>query len=76
MQSGQIYTIVKIDDSSLPPKYYLQEYDGSPAGWAYSEELKKAPNPFTHEYPFTIVGERTRKGKREVLLKYLFYPPK
>ena len=76
MQSGQIYTVSKVDALSSPFRYFLKEYDGTPAGWAYSAELKQAPDPHTHEYPFTILDSRKRNGKEEVLLKYLFYPNK
>ena len=76
MQSGQIYTIERVDSEKKPRRYFLKEYDGSPAGWAYGSELKTAPNPNTHEYPFTVIGTRKRNNKQEVLLKYLFYPDK
>lgn len=76
MQSGQIYKVARIDSLQVPPKYYLQEEDGTASGWSYGNQLKKAPDPKSHVYPFTIVDERVRRGKQEVLLKYLFYPKK
>ena len=76
MQSGQIYTITRIDKLHRPYRYFLKEYDNTAAGWAYKNELKEAPDPQTYEYPFTIQKERVRKGKTEVLPKYLFYPDK
>ena len=76
MQSGQIYTITRIDNSKNPPRYFFREYDGTPAGWAYANELKAAPNPATHEYPFTVLKERKRGRVSEVYVKYLFYPDK
>ena len=76
MQSGQIYEISRIDHKTSPWKYFLNEEDGTEAGWAYGNELKKAPDPKTHVYPFTILNTRKRNGRQEVLVKYLFYPNK
>ena len=76
MQSGQIYTITNIDDREAPYRYFFKEYDGTPAGWAYANELKSAPNPATHEYPFTVLKERKKGSRAEVYVKYLFYPDK
>lgn len=47
-------------------------------GSYYKEQLKPAPKP-TESTDWTvekILKRRTTKGKKEVFVKFLFYPPK
>ena len=77
VQSGQIFTVFRVDTTQTPYQYHLKEYDGTNAGWAYQTELKKAPNPYTYEYPYIPLKEKKdSKGRTLVYIKYIYYPKK
>ena len=62
-----------------PVLFKLVDLQGAPLrGHYYREQLTKSPHPGEVEYFFIekILKSRTRKGKKEFLVKYLFYPNK
>ena len=78
-QRGTIYQIADVDDSETPRLYSLKELDGTAvSGKYYAAEMKSAPNPKNMEHEVDkILEERTTKsGKKQCLVKWLFYPSK
>ena len=78
-QRGTIYQIAGVDDSEKPRLYSLKELDGTAVGGHfYAAELKSAPNPkdMEHEVAKVLAERTTRSGKKQCLVKWLFYPSK
>ncbi len=76
---NQIFRIMRIDAGKNPPLYKLKDLMGKPIkGYYYAEQLLKTTKPKRNEYfkVEKILGERIKKGKTEVLVKYLHYGPK
>jgi len=66
-----------VDNLVQPPLYKLVDLLKDPVqGSYYQSQLKISPNPNDGDY-WTIekvLKKRTRNGKREQLVKFLFYP--
>lgn len=77
-QRGEIFSIRSVDSRHSPYMYELREYDGTPVpGKYYFEELKSAPNPANIEFEIeNIIDERKQRGKKQYLVKWLYYPAK
>ena len=71
--SEELFTISSIDTSKQPVVgYYLRDLDGQELkGIFYREELVKAKLPTV--YAVDVIGERTRKKVKEVLVHYRGY---
>lgn len=75
---GQIYVIDSFEKNKHPYLYKIKDLLGEVITGTYmAVNLIKAPDPLTITYPIEkFVSERkTRRGK-EVLVKWLHYPPK
>jgi len=77
----RVYVIAAINKLQRPWIYSLKDAStGKPAvGGYYRAELVRAPDPSRNNrsqlFPVEkILAERTRKGKRELLVKFLHYP--
>lgn len=77
-QRGQIYYISKVDASTEPPIYYLNDLaDDVVPGHFYKQQLRLAPDPKTIMYEIEkTLKTRTVKGKKQKLVKWLMYPNK
>jgi hypothetical protein len=80
MQRGQIFQISKVDATILPPLFSLIDLmKDSVPGHYYAEQLTKAPSPdYKKDFFFVekILGQKTVKGKKFYLIKFLYYPSK
>lgn len=78
MQRGQIFYIAKVEASVSPPVYYLNDLKDDPVpGHFYQQQLRLAQDPKTILFEIEdVLKTRTRKGKKESLVKYMFYPEK
>ena len=79
--SGEVYKIASIKPGPAP-RFYLQDWDAEPVvGHWYANELQlvdpddptATPEAFLVE---TVLKRRTRKGIREVFVKWLGWPEK
>ena len=77
-QRGAIFRIYRVDRSTTPFLYSLRELNGTKvSGHFYASELKKAPNPNSvHHEISEILGECKRRGRKELLVKWMHYPSK
>ena len=79
LQRGQIYKISAVDKSISPVMYKLSDLHEKPVGnmTFYESELRRAPPNHLRLYPIEkILKTRKRKGIKEHLVKYMFYPNK
>ncbi len=74
----QIYKIVQIDAGKDPVLYKIADLRNKRIpGNFYRQELRRSYEPREETFRIEkIVGNRRRKGKEEVLVKYLHYPSK
>ena len=78
LQRGQIFQISKVDASVAPPLFSLIDLMKDKVdGHYYKEQLTSAPTPnYQKDFFFVekVLGKKTVKGKKFVLVKYLYYP--
>lgn len=75
----QIYEVAQVDAGKTPPLFKLIDLAGAKVpGNFYPQQLTKtkAPTPRTTFRIEKVLKTRKRKGKKEVLVKYLHYPAK
>lgn len=67
-----------MNSSSDPPIYYLKDLKDDPVpGHFYRQQLRLAPDPKEVLYEIEkTLKKRTRGGKKEEFVKWLFYPDK
>jgi hypothetical protein len=66
--------IIKTVQPTLPPTYKLKDYkDEDVPGIFYEQDLQKANKP-EQFYVEKILARRTRRGRKEVLVKWIGYP--
>jgi hypothetical protein len=77
---GEIYQISEVRANVLPPIYSLVDLMNDPVpGHFYAAQLTKAPIPNYKKDFFLvekILGEKSVRGKKYFLVKFLFYPSK
>ena len=76
--AGELFTITERYRVQGIPQYKLKDYSGEPIqGAFYNEELQKVDVEPGHTFKIEkILKRRTRKGKKEVLVKWLRWPDK
>ena len=75
----QLYIVSKIDAGKSPVMFQLKDLKGDiKPDFFYREQLLKSERPKAGAYfrIEKILDKRTRRGKREYLVKYLHYPSK
>lgn len=78
-QRGQLFQVTKIFADITPVLYQLSDLQKVPLKRKfYREELIKSPPPKSSDYFFVekILKERKVKGKKQYLVKFLYYPHK
>ena len=78
-QRGAIYFIDTVDKKDRPYLYRLKEQDGTVLkGLYYANELYPAPDPdsISHEIRRIVDERRDKNGKKEYLVRWMFYPKK
>ena len=78
-QRGQLFQVARVLADEPTPLYYINDLKGAPVKETfYKQQLRKVPKPSEGELfkVEKILKERRKKGKREFLVKFKFYPPK
>lgn len=60
--------------NTWPPTYTLEDYSGEPIDGSFYEEELQVVKPPTYYDIEEVLGTRTRKGRKEYLVKWLGYP--
>ncbi len=76
---NQLFIVNRIDAGKFPAIYKVEDLMGTiQPGWFYKEQLLPTSKPEANSFfkVEKIVKKRTRKGKKELFVKYLHYPAK
>ena len=72
--TGEMFTVARVLERTDPVTYRLKDAAGEPIdGSFYEQELVKTTPPEFYEIE-QVLGERKKKGVKEYLVKWLYYP--